>query len=331
MFKLGRIGIIGSGSWATANAKIIQEKKQEINWHIRETEVINHLTEYGHNPLYLSGASFNSDLLHLTNDINELVENSDTIFLIIPAAYLKLALKDLTVSLENKTIVSAIKGIIPEDNLLVGRYIHKKYNVPYSSIGVITGPCHAEEVALERLSYLTIAFQDEDKALAIANLYNNHYIKTNLSDDIFGTEYAAVLKNIYALASGICNGLGFGDNFQAVLISNAIREMKRFTDTINPISRDIKDSSYLGDLLVTAYSKFSRNRYFGIMIGKGHSVKYIKNEMDMVAEGYFASKGIYEINKEFNIDMPIADSVYKILYERKSPRKIIKELTNILT
>jgi glycerol-3-phosphate dehydrogenase (NAD(P)+) len=331
MFKLGRIGIVGSGSWATANAKIIQEKKQEINWYIHEEEVIENLKEHGHNPLYLSGASFDSELLNLTNDINKLVEESDTIFLIIPAAYLKLALQNLTVPLKDKIIVSAIKGIIPEDNLLVGRYIHKKYDVPYESIGVITGPCHAEEVALERLSYLTIAFQDEEKAKAISKLYNNHYIKTNISDDIFGTEYAAVLKNIYALASGICNGLGFGDNFQAVLISNAIREMKRFTDTINPISRDIKDSSYLGDLLVTAYSKFSRNRYFGIMIGKGHSVKYIKNEMNMVAEGYFASKGIYEINKEFNIDMPIADSVYKILYERKSPRKIIKELTNILT
>ncbi|HCC30674.1 MAG TPA: glycerol-3-phosphate dehydrogenase, partial [Marinilabiliales bacterium] len=206
-----------------------------------------------------------------------------------------------------------------------------KYNVPYESLGIISGPCHAEEVALERLSYLTIAFIHEEKAKALTELYNNHYIRTNLSDDILGTEYAAVLKNIYALGSGICNGLGFGDNFQAVLISNAIREMKRFTDTVYPIHRDIKDSAYLGDLLVTAYSQFSRNRYFGTMVGKGYTIKYIMSEMNMVAEGYFASKGIWEINKKHRVTMPIADSIYQILYEKQSPRRIINELTEKLT
>jgi len=331
MFELGKIGIVGGGSWATANAKIILENNQPINWYIHETEVIEHLKLHGNNPLYLSDVSFNPELLNLTNDINELVENSDTIFLIIPSAYLKLALSNLKHPLKGKTIISAIKGIVPEDNLLVGEFIHQKYNVPFDSIGIITGPCHAEEVALERLSYLTIAFKDEAKARVVSDFYNNDYIKTNLSDDILGTEYAAVLKNIYALAAGICNGLGFGDNFQAVLISNAIREMKRFTDTVYPIKRDIKDSAYLGDLLVTAYSQFSRNRYFGTMIGKGYSVKYIKEEMNMVAEGYFASKGIFEINKNHQVKMPIAESVYKILYEKQSPRKIIKELTSLLT
>lgn len=331
MFNLGRIGIVGGGSWATANAKIIQDKKQPINWYIHETEVIEHLKEFGHNPLYLSDASFDPSLLNLTNDINELVENSDTIFLIIPSAYLKFALEKLTIPLKGKTIISAIKGIVPEDNLLVGEYIHQKYEVPFNSIGIITGPCHAEEVALERLSYITIAFKEEEKAKIVADLYNNHYIKTNISDDILGTEYAAVLKNIYALTAGVCYGLGFGDNFQAVFISNAIREMKRFTDTVYPIQRDIKDSAYLGDLLVTAYSQFSRNRYFGHKIGKGYSVKYIKEEMNMVAEGYFASKGIWEINKKHNVDMPIADTIYKILYEKQPPRRLIKELTNKLT
>lgn len=331
MFNLGKIGIAGGGSWATANAKIILENSQPINWYIHEPEVIEHLKEHGHNPMYLSDAEFNPELLNLTNDINELVANSDTIFLIIPSSYLKSSLEKLEVPLKDKTIITAIKGIVPDDNLLVGRYIHKKYDVPYESIGVITGPCHAEEVALERLSYLTIAFQQEEKAKILANFYNNHYIKTTISDDILGTEFAAVLKNIYALASGICNGLGYGDNFQAVLISNAIREMKLFTDTINANPRDIKDSSYLGDLLVTAYSQFSRNRYFGTMMGKGHSVKYIRNEMNMVAEGYFASKGVYEINKNINVDMPIADSVYKILYEKQSPRRVIRNLTNMLT
>jgi glycerol-3-phosphate dehydrogenase (NAD(P)+) len=331
MFNIGRIGIVGAGSWATANAKIIQEKKVPINWYIHENEVIEHLKEYGNNPLYLSDAEFNPELLNLTNDINELVKNSDTIFLIIPSAYLKFALKGLKLPLKNKTIITAIKGIIPDDNLLVGQYMHQTYKVPFNSIGVISGPCHAEEVALERLSYLTIAFRDEEKVKAVTDLYNNHYIRTNMSDDILGTEYAAVLKNIYALAAGVCNGLGFGDNFQAVLISNAIREMKRFTDTVYPIGRDIKNSAYLGDLLVTAYSQFSRNRYFGTMIGKGYSIKYIKSEMNMVAEGYFASKGIHEINKKYNVDMPIAESIYKILYEKQSPRRVIKRLTMALT
>ncbi len=331
MHNIGRIGIVGGGSWATANAKIIQEKKQPINWYIHEQEVIDHLKEYGNNPQYLSSVEFDPSLLNLSTDINEVVANSDTILFIIPAAYLKFALEKLTIPLEGKTIISAIKGIVPDDNLLVGEFLHKKYDVPYDSLGIITGPCHAEEVALERLSYLTIAFRDNEKAKALSSLYNNHYIKTTLSDDIIGTEYAAVLKNIYALASGVCHGIGYGDNFQSVLISNAIREMKRFTDTVFPIERDIKDSAYLGDLLVTAYSQFSRNRHFGNMIGKGYSVKYIRNEMDMIAEGYFASKCIFEINKQFNVDMPIADAIYNILYDKKSPRKIINELTNKLT
>lgn len=331
MFDLGRIGIIGSGSWATANAKIITHKNVPVNWYIHEQEVIDHLKEYGHNPLYLSDVSFNPSLLNLSNDINELVKNSDTIFLIIPSAYLKFAFQHLTEELKDKTVISAIKGIIPDDNLLVGEFIHKQYKVPFKNIGIITGPCHAEEVALERLSYLTIAFKEQEKARAVADMYNNHYIKTTLSDDILGTEYAAVLKNIYALAAGVCHGLNFGDNFQAVLISNAIREMKRFTDTVFPIERDIKDSAYLGDLLVTAYSQFSRNRYFGNMIGKGYSVKYTKNEMDMVAEGYYASKCIYEINQKYGVYMPIADAIYNILYEKKSPKSTITKLTDKLT
>ncbi len=331
MFNLGRIGIIGSGSWATANAKIIQEKQVSINWFIHEPDVAEHLKTHGHNPNYLSDIVFNTGLLNISGNINEVVENSDTIFLIIPSAYLKFALEKLTVPLKNKTIVSAIKGIIPDDNLLVGEFMNKVYDVPYNSIGIITGPCHAEEIALERLSYLTIAFEEQEKAKALAELYNNRYVNTTLSDDILGTEYAAVLKNIYALGAGICHGLGFGDNFQAVLISNAIREMKRFTDAVHPIIRDIKDSAYLGDLLVTAYSQFSRNRYFGNMIGKGYSVKYIKSEMNMVAEGYYASKCIFEINQKFGVDMPIANSIYSILYEKKSPKRIISNLTSRLT
>ncbi len=331
MFDLGRIGIIGGGSWATANAKIIQEKKVPINWYINEPDVIEHLQKLGNNPSYLSSVEFNQSLLNLSNNIDDVVSNSDTLFLIIPSAYLKVALQGLTLPLKNKTVVSAIKGIIPGDNLLVGEYMHTKYQIPYEQIGIITGPCHAEEVALERLSYLTLAFKQPEKANALSNLYKNHYIRTTLSDDIIGTEYAAVLKNIYALASGICISLGYGDNFQAVLISNAIREMKRFTDAVYPISRNIKDSAYLGDLLVTAYSQFSRNRHFGTMIGKGYSVEYIKSEMNMVAEGYYAADCLNAINKKVGVEMPIADAVYNILYQKQSPKKTIDLLTTRLT
>ncbi len=331
MFDFGRVGIIGGGSWATANVKIIQEKKLPVNWYIHNEQVIEHMREHGHNPNYLSDVHFDPDLMNLSSDINEVIHNSDTIFFIIPSAYLKLAMENFKGTLEGKTVISAIKGIVPDDNLLVGEFLHKQYQVPYDSIGIITGPCHAEEVALERLSYLTVAFEQAEKAEALSALYDNRYIRTTLSDDIIGTEYAAVLKNIYALGSGICHGLGFGDNFQAVLISNAIREMKRFTDAIHPIKRDIKDSAYLGDLLVTAYSQFSRNRYFGNMIGKGYSVKYTKNEMDMVAEGYYASKCIFEINQKHQVEMPIADAIYRILYDKKSPQKTIAKLTEQLS
>lgn len=331
MFELGRIGIIGGGSWATAIAKIIQEKPQPINWYMHDQDAIDHMKKLGNNPLYLSSVEFNPSLLNLTTNVNQVVENSDTILFVIPSAYLKLALKGLTASLSNKTVVSAIKGIVPDDNLLVGDYLNKRLNVPFENIGIITGPCHAEEVALERLSYLTIAFKDDEKARALSALLTNRYIRTVTSDDILGTEYAAVLKNIYALAAGVCFSLGYGDNFLAVLISNAIREMKRFTDSVYPIERDIKDSAYLGDLLVTAYSQFSRNRHFGAMIGKGYSVEYIKSEMNMVAEGYYAAKCIYEINKTHQVDLPIAESIYKILYENHSPQTTIKKLTEKLT
>lgn len=331
MFELGRIGIIGGGSWATAIAKIIEENPQPLNWYIHAPEAVEHMKKNGNNPLYLSSVQFDTKNLNLTSDINEVVRNSDTIMFVTPSAYLKSTMEPLTESLSDKTVVSAIKGIVPGDNLLVGDYLHKMHKVPYNNIGIITGPCHAEEIALERLSYITIAFTEEEKAEAVAAKMRNRYVRTIISDDILGTEYAAVLKNIYALAAGVCLSLGYGDNFLAVLISNAIREMKRFTDHVYPINRDIKDSAYLGDLLVTAYSQFSRNRYFGTMIGKGYSVEHIKNEMNMVAEGYYASKCIHEINKKHNVNMPISESIYSILYEGKSPKQTIKELTEQLS
>ena len=256
---------------------------------------------------------------------------ADIIIVVIPSAFIHGVLGEVKINnVHKKVFVSAVKGIVPEFHSIPARYIHKQFDLPYEQIAVISGPCHAEEVALERLSYLTISSHSEKVATDVAELLSCRYIKTSISDDIFGTEFSAVLKNVYAIASGICHGLGYGDNFQAVLISNAIQEIERFVDGIKEMHRDVKSSAYLGDLLVTAYSQFSRNRTFGNMIGKGYSVKSAQMEMNMIAEGYYAAKSIYEINKKFNIDMPIATAVYHILYEKISPVIEMRILSDIL-
>ena len=324
------IGVIGGGSWATAIVKMLCENVNSINWWMRNEDSISHIETYGHNPNYISDAELKKEKLNISSDINSVIENSDLIVLAVPSAFLKSTLNNLNVSLKEKIIVSAIKGIIPENNTIVGEFIHNQYSVPYKNIGVLTGPCHAEEVALERLSYLTVACSDVEKAEFFANSISGRYIKTNVSDDIYGTEYSSVLKNVVALASGICHGLGYGDNFQAVLISNAIREIKRFVDKVHPINRDIKESAYLGDLLVTAYSQFSRNRTFGEMIGRGYSVNSAQLQLKMIAEGYYAVKCISEINEKLNVEMPITQAVYNVLYNRKSVRKEIADLTEKL-
>jgi glycerol-3-phosphate dehydrogenase (NAD(P)+) len=260
------------------------------------------------------------------------VKKADVLIMAVPSAFLMEALSGLSPEdFKNKKVFSAIKGIVPEHNLIVGEFFNKEYGIPMENIGVITGPCHAEEVAMEKLSYLTIASQDLANANFVASQLNCRYIKTTVSDDIFGTEYSAVLKNVFAIASGICHGLGYGDNFQAVLISNAIQEIKAFVDVVHPIDRDIKSSAYLGDLLVTAYSQFSRNRMFGNMVGKGYSVKYAQMEMNMIAEGYYGVKCIHEINKKYKVDMPITNAVYNIVYEKISPAIEMKLLTDKLS
>ncbi|TDQ07553.1 glycerol-3-phosphate dehydrogenase (NAD(P)+) [Pedobacter metabolipauper] len=329
-----RVAMIGGGSWATAIIKMLSDNitAKEIYWWMRNAEAIAHLQKYKHNPNYLSSVEIRIPETHISNDISEIISNADYVILNVPAAFLKETLKDITPEqLKGKKIISAIKGIVPDENLIIGEFINQKYNVPLEDIVVISGPCHAEEVALEKLSYLTIASVNVDLASTFAGLLNTRYIKTNVSDDIFGTEYAAVLKNIYAVASGICHGVGYGDNFQAVLISNAIREINRFVDIVHPISRDIKESAYLGDLLVTAYSQFSRNRTFGNMIGKGYTVKSAQLEMAMVAEGYYAVNCMHHINKKYKVDMPISRAVYAILYEKHSPHIEMRLLTEQLS
>lgn len=327
-----KIAVIGGGSWATAIVKMLSNNMPEVYWWVRSTETVEHIKKYKHNPNYLTSVEFDTEKLILDTDIKKIIKEVDILIMAVPSAFLKQALSNTTSDdFKGKQVFSAIKGIVPEDLLIVGEFFNKKFEVATDNIGVITGPCHAEEVAMEKLSYLTIASQNKEIASYVASKLNCRYIKTTVSDDIYGTEYSAVLKNVFAIANGICHGLGYGDNFQAVLISNAIQEIKRFVDAVHPIDRDIKSSAYLGDLLVTAYSQFSRNRTFGNMIGKGYSVKSAQMEMNMVAEGYYGVKCIHEINKQFNIEMPITTAVYHILYEKISPAIEMKLLTDQLS
>ncbi|MFD2865617.1 NAD(P)H-dependent glycerol-3-phosphate dehydrogenase [Mucilaginibacter antarcticus] len=331
--KNNKVLVVGGGSWATANVKILTDNttEKEVFWWMRNEQAAAHVKQFKHNPNYLSSVEINVPAENISTDLKSLIAKANVILLNVPAAFLKEALHDITPEdFVGKKVVSAIKGIVPDENLIVGEFLNTKYNISFDDIVVISGPCHAEEVALEKLSYLTIASGDPELAAEFAAMLNTRYIKTIVSDDIFGTEYAAVLKNIYAIAGGICHGVGYGDNFQAVLISNAIRELMRFVDAIHPITRDIKESAYLGDLLVTAYSQFSRNRTFGNMIGKGYTVRSAQLEMNMVAEGYYAINCLHEVNKQYNVNMPIADAVYAILYQKKSPAYEMKKLAEQL-
>lgn len=323
----GKIAIMGGGSWATAIAKIVLSSHNEINWYMRRPEQIEEFANYGHNPYYLTGIKFDTSKITFYSKINNIVRDSDTLIFATPSPYLKQHLKKLRGKLDDKFIVSAIKGIVPDENMLVSDYFAKFYKVPYDKLAVLGGPCHAEEVALERLSYLSVACQNTDSAKCFAKIFKSHFVRTSTTNDVVGVEYASVLKNVYAIVSGICHGLKYGDNFQAILISNSVIEMNRFINAVKPIARNICDSVYLGDLLVTAYSRFSRNRIFGTMIGKGYSVKTAQVEMEMIAEGYFGTKCIKEINETYKVDMPILDTVYSILYERKSPAAAIRKLT----
>ncbi len=327
-----KIAVIGAGSWATALVKMFCNNVEQLQWWIRSQETLNFINRYHHNPNYLSSVELDIEKIEAGNDLRKVVAGADILVMAIPAAFLKESIAALTSEdLKGKIIFSAIKGIVPEDNLIVAEFFNTKYHLPFSSIGVIAGPCHAEEVALEKLSYLTIASQNTEAASYLASQISCRYIKTTVSDDIYGTEYSAVLKNVFAIAAGICHGLSYGDNFQSVLVSNGIQEIKRFVDTVHPITRDINSSAYLGDLLVTAYSQFSRNRTFGGMVGKGYSVKAAQLEMNMVAEGYYAVKCIHELNKTYRVDMPITDAVYRILYEKMAPAIEIKLLTERLS
>lgn len=322
----GKIAILGGGTWATALAKIMLMQQKHINWYMRRPEQIEEFRKFGHNPSYLTNVEFNTDRISFYSNISEIVKDSDTLILAVPSPFLKGHLEKLTVGLSDKFVISAIKGIVSPENVMVTDYLVDAYNVPRNNVAIIGGPCHAEEIALERMTYPTIACADLVKAEALAQIFNNRFVKASASADVDGIELAAVLKNVYAIASGICHGLKYGDNFQAVIVSNAVSEMNKFLEMVYPLERNIYDSAYLGDLLVTAYSSFSRNRTFGSMIGKGYSVKAAQIEMQMIAEGYFGTKCVMELNEKFGVSLSLVETVYRILYEQAPARQEIKKL-----
>jgi glycerol-3-phosphate dehydrogenase (NAD(P)+) len=325
-----KVAVLGGGSWGTALIKILTENKRNVGWYIRNPINGDFVKKYRHNPNYLSAANLKTKRLKISSDINHVVSEADVLVLAIPSAFLSSELEKLNQALDDKIIFSAVKGVVPESMLIVGEHLNQKLNVPLEKIGVIAGPSHAEEIAMERLSYLTIACEENKLVRAMAAMLKTQYIRTTISNDIMGTEYASMLKNIYAIASGIANALGYGDNFQSVLMSNAIREMKRFIKDVYKMKRNINNSAYLGDLLVTGYSVFSRNRSFGSMIGKGYSVKAAQMEMRMVAEGYYATQSAKMINQKYSTRVPIIDAVFNILYLEKNPEKVFKKLVKKL-
>ncbi len=325
------VAMIGAGSWATALIKILTESTIKVHWWLRNQSALAHIEAYRHNPNYLSDVAIHPEKVMLFNDIREAVKNADYVIIAIPAAFVQEALAPLQAEdLANKVLVSAVKGVVPEKNWLITELLEQEYEVLPENMAVIAGPCHAEEVALEKQSYLTIASENAAHATHFSDLLSNRYIKATPSQDVFGVEYVAIMKNIIALACGIAHGLNYGDNFQAVLVSNAMQEIKRFVETAYPQERDLNASAYLGDLLVTAYSQFSRNRTFGNMIGRGYTVKSAQVEMNMIAEGYYAVKSIYEINQQFQVDMPITSAVYKMLYQKANPAQEVGRLRGFL-
>lgn len=315
-----RIAMIGGGSWATALIKILSENNVVIRWWLRSEVDAAHIKKYHHNKSYLSDVQINPRKVKVHTKIREALRDADYVILAVPAAFVSDALLGLTPKhFAGKQVVSAIKGMIPEINQLVTDWIEAKYDVPKAHIACIAGPCHAEEVALGKQSYLTIASTGVPCAEAVSALLTCRFVKASPLNDLYGVEYCAVMKNIIALACGITHGLGYGDNFQAVLVANATQEIRRFVDTLFPVERDLSQSAYLGDLLVTCYSPFSRNRTFGNLIGRGYTIQSAQMEMNMIAEGYYAVRSIYAINEPHQVPLPIINAVYRILYDGASP------------
>jgi glycerol-3-phosphate dehydrogenase (NAD(P)+) len=326
-----KFSVIGGGSWATAIVKLLTRNGRKVRWYMRSQSAIDHIRKYQHHPSYLPSVELDIEKLDMSSDMNYVAGEGEILIFAIPSAYFMSEIQNLTTDISDKMIVSAVKGFVGEDYITIAEYFNQVHNIPFDRLGVLSGPCHAEEVSRERHSYITISSKHIEVSEYLSGFFKNHYINVVPGTDIYGVEYAAALKNIYAIAAGICVGLNYGDNFLAVLISNAFGEMKRFINATHAdINRDTTNSAYLGDLLVTCYSQFSRNRTFGVMIGKSYSVKTAQLEMKQVVEGYYAVKAIHEINQRYNVDMPIADAVYSILYDHWYTDAVINVLRSKL-
>ncbi len=330
---LRQIAVIGNGSWATALIKIMCDSGEQlkITWALRNEDDTVFMHKYGHNPRYLTDVRIDFNKVILTTDTQNAIESADTVLIAVPSAFVHSVLKELPENIfKNKIVLSAVKGVIPETHQIISHYLKDTWKVDNDQIAAVSGPCHAEEVAMEKLSYLTLATTGDTTASTLEKLLTCHYIFCKTTTDIDGIEYSSVLKNVYAIACGICHSLGYGDNFQAVLVSNAAKEIERFLDASHQTHRDVKENAYLGDLLVTAYSQFSRNRTFGAMLGKGYTVTSAQMEMNMIAEGFYATKSMFEINETVKAEMPILNAVYDIIYNHLSARKTMVELTKAL-
>lgn len=329
--QFSKIAVLGSGSWATALVKIISEHEGvNVRWWVRNEDYRRHISEFHHNPRYLSAVEIRSHVVRATTDLQETIQESEVVVIAIPSAFLAEALESVHLPAD-KIYVSAVKGIDPQSRQVIARYLENRFGIPGKQIGLITGPCHAEEVALEKLSYLTISALETDLATAVEKFISCRFINTTVNNDLYGAEYAAVLKNIYAIGSGIAHGLGYGDNFQAVYVGAALREMEQFLDAIHETHRDVKNAAYLGDLLVTCYSQFSRNRTFGNMLGKGYSVASAQLEMNMIAEGYYATATVHELCLELNISLPVIRAVYDVVYDHKPAGPVFQALAATLS
>jgi len=319
--------VIGYGSWATTLVRQLSLKNVTVNWLVTNPEVSEGILTNGYNPKYVRDIDLDLSHINISADINEVVGASEYVLLACPSAFLKKVLEPMTVPVDGKFFISAIKGIVPDECTTVLEYIHDRYDLPFRQLGLVSGPTHAEEVSRGNVSYITAAASREETATQIADLFSSDKLKVNISTDIYGIEYAGVLKNIYAIVSGVACGLGYGDNFLAVLVAQSAAEMEMFMTKSYPFERNITGRAYLGDLLVTCYSNFSRNRRLGQLIGKGCSVKSALNEMTMIAEGYFSAALIRNASQKFGITMPIADMAYDILYKGASPRRCFKALS----
>jgi glycerol-3-phosphate dehydrogenase (NAD(P)+) len=343
-----KFGILGSGSWGTAIAKILTDNGNTIFWWNRNAEAIEQFKQHNHNPQYLTNAIFDMDKISLTISAEEVIQNVDVIVVAIPSAYVGEVLSALPKNIfDGKKILSAVKGILPQENDLLNHFLAKKFNVDIQNYFALLGPCHAEEIAAQKLSYLTFTGLNEHDTTLMATHFKTPYLNTVVNKDIYGVQYAAILKNIYAVAAGIAHGLNYGDNFLSVLIANSADEMAGFLrkagivnaevgymehgkNANNTLHANYAASVYLGDLLVTCYSTYSRNRTFGNMVGKGFTVAEAQKEMRMVAEGYNAAKCMYILNQKVHADMPIANNVYEILWNQLNPVSAFKEIEEVL-